>query len=238
MRCVPTRSDLAEHHATVMAVASRRRLLQAVTEGPLSPAALAARIGVDEAAVVREAESLVALGVMELRDGRYGRSESLQTDEEWATLPIETRRALAAAAITQVHVEASAAVDAGGFDRPDMHLTHSPLAFDEAGWRRAAAILGEAFEAIHELAADNVEDPDLRATAVMLLFTHQPPPEPAGGDAPLFSEAEGRERAVELADAIQRAVTAPSDSWLDVVALADQLRVVARAASLSRADAS
>lgn len=231
---VPTPSDPAQHQATVMAVAARRRLLQAVSDEPLSPSALAARVGVDEEAVVREAESLASLGLVECRDGKYRRLEEFISDEEWATLPIATRREQAASGITQIHVEAAAAVDAGGFDRPDMHLTHSPLALDEAGWQRATAIMLQTFEALQALAAQTVEDPEMRATAVLLLYTDGSPPEPTHDVTPLFGEREGRERAVELAEAIQQAVTAPSTSWLDIVALADQLRVVARAAGLAR----
>ncbi len=237
MAAMAAESDVATRVIAAVAAPDRLRLVGALSEGPLPAHELASRLGIDEATVARHARPLEALALLERAVGEDGRityalrREGEIWDDEWANLPVPVRRELAAGALAQFYAAALAASDAGGFDRRDMHLSRSPLRLDEKGWREAASIMFGAYTALEELAGAAVEEPSVRATAIMLLFTDEPAP--ARVPAPAFSESEGRDRVVELAQEVREALGSGSGSWLEIVALADQLRVVARAAALA-----
>jgi DNA-binding transcriptional ArsR family regulator len=218
---------------SALGVPLRLRLLGALRQIPLTPAELAERLGADPETVVRHLEHLESLGLVVESDGGYAISyPGTLTDDDWEATPVPVRRSVSAFSLTQFHAAAAAAVDAGGFDRADIHLTRTALALDEDGWRRAVAVVTDTFDRLH--AIDAPDDAEVDAVAILMLFEEGAAATPdAGPPDAATPDAEGRTRALDLADAIQRAVTMPEASWLDVVALAEQLRVVARAAALA-----
>ncbi len=239
---MPARTDVAAEFASAVAEPMRLRLLGALGDGPKTAAALAAAVQTDARSVARHARPLQRLGLVEASGGpphqRVYTAVRYPTlyDDAWDRLPVPARRAAAASALTHWHASAATAVDDGGFDRRDMHLTRTTFEFDEAGWRRAAAILMDALHRLSELADEPVEQPTVRATGMMLLFDAPRDASPPERDEPHgeFSHAEGLERAIDLAESLQEAVTREATPWPELVALADELRVVARAAMVEQ----
>ncbi len=239
---MPARTDVAAEFATAVAHPTRVRLLGALADGPRTGAALATALRTDARAVARHARPLVHLGLIEGSDAppqhrvySIVRDPTL-SDDAWDRLPIPARRAAAAASLTQWLASAATAVDDGGFDRRDAHLSRTAFEFDEERWSRAAAILADTLGRLTELADAPVEQPTVRATAMMLLFDAPQDASAAERDEPHgeFSDAEGLERAIDLAESLQDAVTREATPWAELIALADELRVVARAAMVEQ----
>jgi DNA-binding transcriptional ArsR family regulator len=234
---MPAQTQVAAAYATAVAEPVRLRIIAALADAPRSVAALAAAVRVDEASLFRHMRPLELLGLVEAVPGAGADRtymlvrEPVIDDDAYERLPLPARRAAAASTVTQFHASATAAVDDGGFDRRDAHLTRTRFEFDEAGWERASDILARTHRELADLAARAADAPTLRATATMLLYAghhHAPDTEQAEPRAE-FSESEGLGRAVELAESLQEATTRPLTPWAELVALADELRVVARA---------
>lgn len=226
---------------------ARVRIIAALRSGPLTPDSLAGRSGLSRSVVASHVRALENGGLVRVaREGDAVRYYELATsprfsDEAWDGLPLPVRRAAAAAGLVAMNAAACAAVDQGGFDRPDMHLTRSPLLLDETGWARVSARLLElldSFETEQAAAAERLaaggSDP-VDATAVLMLFTtgHRQrdcdPDEPRAAD-----ELELHEHAYDLAAELDRAITSRHADWQRVIAASDQLRLVARAALAER----
>ncbi|MDQ3740629.1 MAG: helix-turn-helix domain-containing protein [Actinomycetota bacterium] len=234
---IAQRTDVATRLTSALRVPARTRLLAALGEGPLTAAQLGERLGLDRAELDRQLTALEDLELIVRDGGRYALSYvGPVEDDEWEALPVSVRRKQAAHTVTHVHAAAAAAADAGGFDRRDMQLARLTLALDEEGWRRAARIVRGAFEELSRLPQLPPEEAEVTAAAVLMLFTDPlgAREEGANGAQRPFSEQEGYERGAQIAAAIQDELTSDSTSWLGIVALADQLRVLARAASLAR----
>ena len=222
---------------------ARVRIVAALRAGPLTPASLVSRAGLSRAAVASHARALENGGLVRVvRDGESVRYYELATspvfsDEAWEGLPVPVRRAAAAAGLVAMNAAACAAVDAGGFDRPDMHLTRSPLMLDEVGWRRLSQRLLElldSFDTEQAAAAARLEaggtDP-VDATAVLMLFTTERERDCAPHHPPrVAAELELHEHAYDLAVEVDRAISARNADWRRVIAMCDELRLVARAA--------
>ncbi len=86
-------------------------------------------------------------------------------------------------------------------------------------------------------AGDDGDEERASATAVLMLFERSASAGDHGphADGP-FSATEGLERSWELSDRLAHALSAPTTDWSTVVALADQLRVLARAGLQHGAD--
>jgi DNA-binding transcriptional ArsR family regulator len=173
----------------------RLRILAMLGERATSPARLAARLGVRVNVVAYHVKRLRELGIAELvevRRGRGGlehfyavRSRPAFTDDAWAQVDHEARRRILAAALRQVGDYVNGAALAGGFDRPDAHLSRTPIRVDEAGWRSLAAAAMDWLRAVdaieHEVAERGSADL-FDAGLVLMLF-----------EAKLFSERQPRE---------------------------------------------
>ena len=113
--------------------------------------------------------------------------------ETWAQLPPIVQEALNGAVLQQLLEVAAQSLAAGGFARPESHLSRRPAVLDEEGFRAASAVITEALDrisAIEQESATRLEgDPHaaIRAVAVGMLF------EAAAGDA-REREGDGRVR--------------------------------------------
>jgi hypothetical protein len=60
------------------------------------------------------------------------------SDEAWAAAPMIAKQALVGATVQQIADYVSASAAAGGFDRPDAHMTRTALRLDAKGWEQLA----------------------------------------------------------------------------------------------------
>lgn len=175
----------------------RLRILAMLGERPSSPARLAGGLGVRVNVVAYHVKRLRALGLAELVDVRRGRGGLEHfyavrgrpgfTDHAWASLDPDARCRLLTATLRQLADYVNRAAIAGGFDRPEAHLSRTPMRVDEAGWNALAAAAQEwlrAVAAIERDVAARGSDELFDAGLVVLLF-----------EAKQFSEAPARPRA-------------------------------------------
>jgi hypothetical protein len=88
----------------------------------------------------------------------YRATARLEIDgADWEALPIETRRALVAGTLEQVHVEARQAALRGAFDGPDGHLSRIPMTLDDQGVTAVADLLRAAAARIDAIATASRE---------------------------------------------------------------------------------
>jgi DNA-binding transcriptional ArsR family regulator len=172
-----------------------------------SPATLAKELGASLPLTSYHVRQLASLGLLKLvrRRQRRGSIEHFYTaavrprvhDETWAAIPSFVKRALVAGRIGQLGKELSAAAEAGGFDRDDMHLTRTRTTLTREGWDTIAKELAELLERIDRLKAEDAErlknDPHaerIDATVVLMLFESPQPSgfDPRDADSPKLDE--------------------------------------------------
>jgi DNA-binding transcriptional ArsR family regulator len=216
----------------------RVRILAALDDGPCGLEALARRVEAEPRTTARHRRILEHAGLVGRR--RAGRTTTYHlttplafSDDEYGALTPASREAAVAAALAHCHTAAASALESGGFDRSDVHLSRTSIEVTEAQWRELSGEMARLLERIETLADEPAEDGQdhTSASAVLMLFerpatTSEHVPH---GDAP-FSATEGLERSWALSERLERELSAPATDWATVVALADQLRVLARAA--------
>lgn len=225
-------------YARAVADPVRLRIVAALGAGPRSVASLARELDIPEAQVARHARALEAMRLLQRRDESGQRMYELLREprlenEEWDELPLPVRRSAAASTIVQMHAMAAAAVDAGGFDAGNMHLSRTGVpagAWDAASrllvdtWRQLAALVGEA-------EAKGGPDAEPHGTAMMMLFSGEHAETAGAAPAPEFGEDEARERTYGLVEALEGEMTQFALArWDRVAKLAEEVRLVARAA--------
>ncbi len=226
----------------------RVRMLAFLGDRSLTAAQLASELQSDPRTVASHARTLERLGyVGSTRDPRkegevrYHLVASVQIpDHVWAETPTTAKRDTIAAALDQLQLAASAALADGGFDRADAHLTRTGLELDEEGWRQLSSEMLDWLDRIGEIGKEAAERMVksrahvMHVTANMMLFEmamierpdHEPSSDEPGED---FSPAEGLELAFQLNEQLEQLLVRPNPPLAEVVALIDQLRVVARA---------
>jgi DNA-binding transcriptional ArsR family regulator len=70
----------------------------------------------------------------------------LISDADWAELPVALRRSLSDSTLSNVARDLRGAAAAGGFDRPNMHLSRTALLLDEQGWDELADVLADVLD--------------------------------------------------------------------------------------------
>lgn len=222
-------------------------ILAVLGDRTLTAAQLARELETDPRTVAYHARTLERLGYLAAgKDPRGGavRYQLLAAvsvpDHVWAEAPTTAKRDTIAAALDQLQNAAAAALSEGGFDRGDIHLSRTIVELDQEAWRtlademrgwleRTEALGAEARERI---AAGNSES--LHATLGVMLFETASTERSAGhgaADVPeeAFSESEGLERAFELTEQLEELLVRPNPPLARVVALIDELHVVAKA---------
>lgn len=98
------------------------------------------------------------------------------SDAAWASVPETVKRAMVGAALEQAGLYVNAAAAGGGFDRPEAHLSRTPLALDAEGWGEVADELRGFMERIEGIARDaegrlaRAAEPGDAAMFLMMLF--------------------------------------------------------------------
>jgi DNA-binding transcriptional ArsR family regulator len=233
-------TSLAPELIRAIAHPIRLRIFGALDRRPLTVGQLAAEIGEDRRCTLRHLRQLESAGVVCRASGPDGpvfeaRSSPYLSDNDYSRLPVAIRRAAVASCLAQIQATAAGALDGGGFDRDDIHVSRTSLTVDPGGWQRVADELAEALERV-----DAVRDGTpgtapaegaVTATAVIMLF------ESGCGDleqaerAASFSREEALLRAWDLNEDLADLLV-PDDrtDWNAIIQHADQLRVLASAA--------
>jgi DNA-binding transcriptional ArsR family regulator len=247
--------DVSVEFARALADPMRIRILGALREGPRSPAVLAEELDIDRRTLTRQARRLETLGFLSvLRDGhgrvlRYDLAAAPDfVDAVWERLPPPVKQAAISGSLAQIYSTVSKAAADGGFNRADMHLTRTPLTLDEQGWAEISRDMMHMLvrlaqtqaRAAERLARRGSPEAPVRANAVLMLFTtkrahdlDRPEPEPGR-----FTPEEGLTHALDITEALERGLTSKRTPWASVARLADELRVVARAAMASEGEPS
>jgi DNA-binding transcriptional ArsR family regulator len=237
---VATRTPPAFGRAIVEAHADPvgQRLWQALIERTASAAELARDTGVPQDEVVAQLAALRDLGVIEVAgpaDAAGGEvyraiARPLLDNEQFERLPVAARRRIFDCVLADLerHVEAARAT--GGFDRPDAHVSWTPLELDERGYREMVAAMDETLERVMEIQTGVVErraaapsaEPGVR-TEVALLHFVRPDADASQAAAPDDTVDLLRDCVEDLSDVIADV----EPDWHGVARQASRLRALA-----------
>ena len=141
----------------------RWQMLEALNEGEGSPAQLARRFGEPVNLVAYHMGILAKAGGVEMvrTEPRRGSTEHYYratmrpyfADREWASLPLETRRAVLDAEVGKIVKDLRAAAGQNGLDHPQAHVSWTPLTLDRTGMSEVAELLGETLRELNEIQA-------------------------------------------------------------------------------------
>jgi DNA-binding transcriptional ArsR family regulator len=174
----------------------RIQILAALDERTASPSELADELGAPLGNVSYHVRQLAGLGLIKLvkRTPRRGAIEHHYkavgrpqiTDDAWAGTPATVKDAVVGAALGDVGSAVTAAAAAGGFSRPDSHLTRTQVTLDERGWKDLDNELNATLNRVQKIAdasakriAKAGEDAAQPATIVMMMFGDGDESEPA-----------------------------------------------------------
>src|SRR3954452_18574298 len=165
----------------------RIQILAALDERTASPSELADELGAPLGNVSYHVRQLAGLGLIKLvkRTPRRGAIEHhykavgrpQMSDGAWAGTPATVKDAVVGAALGDLGTAVSSAAAAGGFSRPDAHLTRTQVTLDERGWKDLDSELNATLARVQKIAdasakrlakaGEEAADP---ATVVMMLF--------------------------------------------------------------------
>jgi DNA-binding transcriptional ArsR family regulator len=230
-------TTVAASYARALADPIRLGIIAALAHRPRTLESLARQLDVSRQRVSVHARALQGMGMVRSTSDAPRTYELLREpimEESWGQLPLPARRETIASVLTQIHASAAAATDAGGFDRPDIHLSRASLYLTEEQWCTAAEVLVETFGRLDALNDQGEPGPRTPATAAMMLFTgeHTDETDPPETPAPRFGEEEALQRAWDLVESLDAETIGPAPTrWERIGALAEELRLVARAAA-------
>jgi DNA-binding transcriptional ArsR family regulator len=161
-----TSRQLDERLAKALSHPLRQRILQRLNEGGVkSPNELSRELGDPLGNVSYHVRILRELDCVELvrTEQRRGALEHYYRataqpwldDSQWARLPAAFRRKTHGRTLSELLEAASAASQAGGFDHPEVTLTHVPLELDEQGWKDVVKLLNDAADSALEIQAES-----------------------------------------------------------------------------------
>jgi DNA-binding transcriptional ArsR family regulator len=151
--------------AKALAHPIRIRVLAALDNRVASPSELAEELNVSLGVIsyhVRRLQSLKFLKLVK-RVPRRGAVEHYyttvagpqMTNETWSTAPTIVKHAAVSSALDEIGAQASAAVNAGGFDYDDAHISRTPVIVDEKGWHAIASELDALIPRIEKIEAES-----------------------------------------------------------------------------------
>jgi DNA-binding transcriptional ArsR family regulator len=165
----------------------RIQILAALDERTASPSELADELGAPLGNVSYHVRQLAGLGLIKLvkRTPRRGAIEHHYkavgrpqiTDDAWAGTPATVKDAVVGAALGDLGAAVSSAAAAGGFSRPDAHLTRTQVTLDERGWKDLDTELNATLARVQRITdasgkrlAKAGQDGEDKATVVLMLF--------------------------------------------------------------------
>jgi DNA-binding transcriptional ArsR family regulator len=198
--------------AKALAHPLRVRILNVLDERVASPSEIAAELDADLGVVSYHVRKLQHLGLLKLvrRKQRRGAIEHFYKSDirpvvrsdVWGRVPGIVKKAMVGATVSQVADVVSAAVQSGGFERSEAHLTRSPVVLDQRGFSELATKLDGVLADIERIGAASEKrlakaqhEGEIRATAVLMLFESEEPTGAASDAAKPHSARRSRARA-------------------------------------------
>ncbi len=168
----------------VLAHPLRHRILVVLSERVASPKEIAELFGERLGNVSYHVKVLADMGCIELvsTTPRRGAVEHHYravrrpyfSDEDWARLPLQSRRAIGSQQLGRMLTDIVEAAEAGGFDRTDAHVSWIPLELDEPALAELTEMLRQVLERSMELEAESLArlqgEPGIAAQLMMLQF--------------------------------------------------------------------
>jgi DNA-binding transcriptional ArsR family regulator len=144
----------------------RQRVLRVLNERVASPAEIAEQLGERlgnvsyHVRVLRDAECVELVRTAPVRGAlehfyRATARPFLDSDQ-WARLPLSTRRGLFGQTLSQIWRDVDAAGGSGGFDRDETHVSWTTLELDEQGWKEVDELLVGALNDVGEIQAESL----------------------------------------------------------------------------------
>jgi DNA-binding transcriptional ArsR family regulator len=182
--------------AKALAHPLRSRILAALENRTASPSEIAEELNAPLGVVSYHVRRLHALKFVKLvkRVPRRGAVEHYYTtvagpfitNEAWRSTPVVVKHATVSGVLQEIGSEASDAVNAGGFDHDESHISRIPVIVDEKGWHAIAAELDKLIPRIKKIEQDSdarlkrTDHQDERpATIALMLFSPAPKEKPA-----------------------------------------------------------
>jgi DNA-binding transcriptional ArsR family regulator len=164
----------------------RIQILAALDERTASPSELADELGAPLGNVSYHVRQLAGLGLIKLvkRTPRRGAIEHHYkavgrpqiSDDAWAGTSATVKDAVVGAALGDLGKAVTAAAAAGGFSRPDAHLTRTQVTLDERGWKDLDNELNATLARVQRIADASAKrlakagEGEQPATVAMMLF--------------------------------------------------------------------
>jgi DNA-binding transcriptional ArsR family regulator len=164
----------------------RIQILAALDERTASPSELADELGAPLGNVSYHVRQLAGLGLIKLvkRTPRRGAIEHHYkavgrpqiSDDAWAGTSATVKDAVVGAALGDLGKAVTAAAAAGGFSRPDAHLTRTQVTLDERGWKDLDNELNATLARVQRIADASAKrlakagEGEQAATIAMMLF--------------------------------------------------------------------
>jgi DNA-binding transcriptional ArsR family regulator len=194
--------------AKALAHPMRTRILSALENRTASPSELADELDAPLGVVSYHVRRLHALRFLKLvkRVARRGAVEHYYTtiagptitDSAWGSTPAIVKQAMVGATLNAIAASVGAAVNSGGFDQPDTHVSRTPITLDGKGWSELARELEGVLERIRTIEADsqkrllrNDHQDEQQATVVLMLYNSAPA---TAADESARVSADGRSR--------------------------------------------
>ena len=169
----------------------RTQILALLQDRVASPKEIAEELGTPLTNTSYHVRQLVSLGFLELvrRTPRRGaiehyytkRDRAEITNDVWGQLPLEVKRLCAGSWVDRTVREVAAAVDEGGFDRANVHMSRTAGPLDEKGWNAVVDELLRTLRRIEqEIEASRrrlTENPGAEATRSTIMLMHFATPE-------------------------------------------------------------
>jgi DNA-binding transcriptional ArsR family regulator len=221
-----------------LAQAVRFQVLVALADRPRSVTSLGRELGVSESTIRRHIRVLESMGLAAPQPGPRRTYALVRVpvfdDDAWEAVPAPVKRSWAMASLTNMHAKAAAAIDAGGFDRRDMHLTRTSIRVTEERWQEVTQLLRETLMKLYEAREEGDADVDaegrFQATVTMMAFTGEHVDDPGSTRTGEFGESEALERVTDIVEALGELMIERSTPWERIEAFAAELRLVSRAA--------
>jgi DNA-binding transcriptional ArsR family regulator len=173
----------------------RIQILAALDERTASPSELADELGAPLGNVSYHVRQLAGLGLIKLvkRTPRRGAIEHHYkavgrpqiSDDAWAGTSATVKDAVVGAALGDLGKAVTSAAAAGGFSRPDAHLTRTQVTLDERGWKDLDNELNATLARVQRIADASAKrlakagEGEQAATVAMMLFGSGGAAEPA-----------------------------------------------------------
>ena len=141
----------------------RVRILEVLYDGVSSPREIAEELGAKVGDVSYHVTKLRELGAVELvrTEPRRGTLKhfdratirSWVDDEAMSQMPLAVRRGIFFEFLNNFFPRVREAAEHGGFDRPDAHVSRSPLDLDDQGYAEVVELLGDVLEKLTAIEA-------------------------------------------------------------------------------------